>query len=253
MSIALRALTYNIWEGGRTRQSKITEVIRQANPDIVALQEVNDEAFFYNLAQELKMNPLLTHVRIGYNVGLLSRYPVAEWQPHNDPAIFRVGAVQARLTLPDGLLNVCSLHLHAKYSAEYEEKRTAETQAIAAIMQPHFGERTLLMGDFNTLSPHDILKPEDWPPAFLRRMKDMPRTALAVLLAAGYHDCFRELFADEQYRDGYTLPAVQPNVRLDYIFASPAHRASLTNCEVVTHADAGNASDHLPVLADFRF
>lgn len=253
MPTSVRILTYNIWVGGENRQSKITEVIRQAKPDIVALQEVNDEEFFYKLAGDLAMQPLLAHTQFGYNVGLLSALPVADWEPYSDPGVFRVGAVRAQINSPAGPLNICGLHLQARYGSKFEEKRTSEAKAVVEIMAPFINENSLLLGDFNTLSPQDILKPEDWPGGFLRQVEKMPRSALQVILEAGYTDCYRSLYAAEKYRNGYTLPALQPNVRLDYLFASPDLHKNLKLCEVVTHEDAANASDHLPVLAEFEF
>ncbi len=76
------------------------------------------------------------------------------------------------------------------------------------------------------------------------------RRALRPLLDAGYVDCFRALHPHD---DGFTLPAPDPKVRLDYVFADPALSPALRECRVVTQPDAARiASDHLPVLAEFK-
>ena len=77
------------------------------------------------------------------------------------------------------------------------------------------------------------------------------RGSIRLLLNAGYVDCFRHV---HPHTDGFTCPASAPAGRIDYIFASPELAARLSACEVVTGTDrvqAEQASDHLPVLAEF--
>jgi len=77
----------------------------------------------------------------------------------------------------------------------------------------------------------------------------IPRWAIRPLLDAGYVDCFRELHPEE---DGFTLPSVDPQVRLDYVFAAPSMKDALRECRVVTSPKAvTSASDHLPILTEF--
>ena len=77
------------------------------------------------------------------------------------------------------------------------------------------------------------------------------RGSIRLLLRAGYLDCFRQV---RPHDDGFTCPARAPAGRIDYIFASPELATRLSACSVVTGADgvfAEQASDHLPVLAEF--
>jgi exonuclease III len=81
------------------------------------------------------------------------------------------------------------------------------------------------------------------------QLGSIPRWALGMLLNAGYVDCFRELHPEE---DGFTLPSVDPQVRLDYVFAAPPLNDALRECQVITAPKAvTSASDHLPVLTEF--
>ena len=78
-----------------------------------------------------------------------------------------------------------------------------------------------------------------------------PRGSIALLRGAGYVDCFRVMNAGA---NGFTCPAAAPAGRIDYIFASPELASLLSACSVVTAADGvagAEASDHLPVVADF--
>ncbi len=77
------------------------------------------------------------------------------------------------------------------------------------------------------------------------------RGTIRLLRRAGYVDCFRRVNAKAQ---GFTCPAQAPAGRIDYIFASPELAGRLSSCYVVTEADGlpgDQASDHLPVLAEF--
>lgn len=78
-----------------------------------------------------------------------------------------------------------------------------------------------------------------------------PRGSIALIYKAGYVDCFRYL---NPHAWGFTCPARALAGRIDYIFASPELAGRLSACEVVTEGNGlrgEEASDHLPVLADF--
>ena len=79
----------------------------------------------------------------------------------------------------------------------------------------------------------------------------MSREAVRTILHAGLVDCYRTKFPDKIANPGYTLPAPRPNVRLDYIFANEPLIKKLQTCRVWSADPAPQASDHLPVLAEF--
>lgn len=79
----------------------------------------------------------------------------------------------------------------------------------------------------------------------------VPRGSIGLLRASGYVDCFRYI---NPRAWGFTCPAVAPAGRIDYLFANPLLATRLTACKVVKggqDVDAREASDHLPVVADF--
>jgi endonuclease/exonuclease/phosphatase family metal-dependent hydrolase len=79
-----------------------------------------------------------------------------------------------------------------------------------------------------------------------------PRASIGLLLAAGYIDCFRLQHPQDQ---GFTCPAATPAGRIDYLFANSSLAARLSACRVIEGTDevsGKDASDHLPVVADFR-
>ncbi|MGH2506596.1 MAG: endonuclease/exonuclease/phosphatase family protein, partial [Ktedonobacteraceae bacterium] len=78
-----------------------------------------------------------------------------------------------------------------------------------------------------------------------------PRGSIGLLHAAGYVDCFRYV---NPRAWGFTCPAASPAGRIDYLFANPLLATRLTACKVGhggQDVDAREASDHLPVMADF--
>jgi exodeoxyribonuclease-3 len=113
----------------------------------------------------------------------------------------------------------------------------------------------LLAGDFNTIAPEDqasLAEAPLWVKAQAWfQLGYLPRWALKLLLEAGYIDCFRKLHPKGE---GFTLPSPRPQVRLDYVFATPRLAEALRECRVVTAPEKVTvASDHLPVLAEFEW
>jgi endonuclease/exonuclease/phosphatase family metal-dependent hydrolase len=77
-----------------------------------------------------------------------------------------------------------------------------------------------------------------------------PRRSIGQLYAAGYVDCFRYV---NPRAWGFTCPAGAPAGRIDYIFANPQLATRLSACKVVGGKEIQrlDASDHLPVMAEF--
>ena len=77
------------------------------------------------------------------------------------------------------------------------------------------------------------------------------RGTIRLLRNAGYVDSFRRV---NEESEGFTCPCSAPAGRIDYIFASPELAPRLLSCRVITEAEGVSgeqASDHLPVLAEF--
>ena len=108
----------------------------------------------------------------------------------------------------------------------------------------------VLIGDFNTLAPGDLLDFRKLPHrlralVWLSGGRIRWRT-IQTVLDAGYVDGYRRLHGPDP---GYTFPAREPHVRLDYVFLPQAHAARLEACGVVPSEAALDASDHLPFLS----
>jgi endonuclease/exonuclease/phosphatase family metal-dependent hydrolase len=255
--VTIRLLTYNILRGGQEREAEIVEVIRSVAPDVVVVPEAQEVDRFQRLARALEMTPRLAenHRRLPLRVGLLSRLPVLGFHTVHLWPVWP-SCFQASVQLADGCsLTVYGLHLAAYYPWFVEWWRTHQVRALLRYIRQVAPGQHLLAGDFNTVAPGDRVSLAE-APLWVRaqawfQLGYMPSWALKPLLDAGYVDCFRELHPED---DGFTLPSRRPQVRLDYVFAAPSLAKTLHECRVIAApGEVALASDHLPVLAEFRW
>ena len=146
---------------------------------------------------------------------------------------------------------IFGLHLSAIFSKWSERRRAREIRALLEGIKRHQEGFHVLVGDFNTLAPGEILNVRSMP-AWLRALiwmsgRDIQRETIQVMLDAKYVDGFRLMHPDIK---GYTFPTWEPHVRLDYVFVPAPFAKRLKGCEVVNQpAEVATASDHLPLLA----
>lgn len=251
----MRVLTYNILDGGEDYLDELGTIIGQARPDIVALQEANDEYIFDSLANRLGYTGILGEGNHGYHVGVLTHYPITGWYNHAGKGEFFHTLLEVHVSTPGGELAIFATHLDPGYNPVNERHRLEEVQAILKYMELEKGTRSILLGDFNAVSPQDYLNLADWPLSWrvqiLARGGEISREAVQAVLDAGLIDCYRNKFPDNVANPGYTLPAQRPNVRLDYIFVTEPLIKQLRSCRVWSDEPAPQTSDHLPVLAEF--
>jgi endonuclease/exonuclease/phosphatase family metal-dependent hydrolase len=236
-------MSYNI-AAGNNNLNAITDVIRAASPDLVALQEVdahwsarsNFEDQAVRLGEALNMQVRFAQIYRNppetpgaplreYGVALLSRYPIVAF---NNRMLSRV-STQTPSTTPErmpGLLdaivdvdgvNVRVLNTHLDYRSE-PAVRSLQVTEMLELLRSSTGP-TLLLGDLNA------------PP-------DAPE--LAPLL-----NVLRDSWRDE-FGSGFTYPATEPLRRIDYVLASPHFRAHTAIVPAVL------ASDHRPVVVELR-
>jgi exodeoxyribonuclease III len=257
----MRIITYNISYGGQERIPLIVQVLRDQNPDLVALQEANDRSNAETLASALNMQLIFGESDSEFRVAWLSRLPVSRVCNHQLPVFYK--GPPSKFTMQKTLLGIdvewngsvlhlYTTHLQARYPDEYEECRLGEVEAILGEIQPIQVEPLLLVGDLNAFAPDD---PVDFLPigeedfADPRLIQQGKRLAIARLLEAGLVDCYRVLHPGQA---GYTgNPRRRPSMRIDYCFASPQLAQSLHSCEVISNELTTKASDHLPVQVEF--
>jgi exodeoxyribonuclease-3 len=241
----VRILSYNIRRGGSGRVSAIAEVIALASPDIVVLQEATHPGVVGELGVRLSMQAVAAE---GQSLAFLSRIPIARhaWRR---PRISRHAFLEIQPA--DMAFRIFGLHLSAVHAAWTERRRMLELRALLRGIAAHQHGFHVLVGDFNTLAPGELLDVRQLP-GRLRALVWLSggtirfRTIRRVL-DAGYVDAFRTLHPDAP---GPTFPVWNPHVRLDYLFLPSAWRAALIASEVVMNGPVAQASDHLPQLTE---
>ncbi len=253
--MSFRVMTYNIWDGGEGREEYILEVLQAVRPDVAVLQEVLHESFVQNLASALKMESCFPSGNRQRRVALLSRLPVISCQSdHRFPPIWR-NVIEAEIEYePNKRLWLFGIHPMANLSVICELWRWWEAKRIIVRVKLHAAEPCLIAGDFNAIAPDDRIvigrMPRWLKLTILIQGNRVNRFSIRKYLSAGLTDCFRALHPDD---DGFTLPPLQPNARLDYILVNDALKSHLANCRVVREPFAVlKASDHCPVVAEFQ-
>jgi exodeoxyribonuclease III len=227
----VKLVTWNIWDGGEGRLDAIERVLREQNADVVALQEANDRGAVEMLAARLGMNLVYGEANSAYAVAWLSRSPVARSRNHRLPVLDKT-------LLEVEIEGAClfATHLSAGRKVVDEPHRIDETEAVLGETDPR---AHVLVGDFNAAHPDDAIGTP--PPE--EHLDHVSRRPIELVLEAGFVDCYRELHPREC---GWTYLSWHLWARLDYVFAS--RRLAVQRCELVP--GAGDASDHLPVVAE---
>jgi exodeoxyribonuclease-3 len=244
--MTIRLMSYNIRFGGIGREERIAAVINQCDPDIVALQEATKPEVVERLA-ELCNTPHWGAKR-SHSAAFISRFEVArhKWYYHNH-------LQRAFLMIELDGVRIYNIHLRATHSNYTERGRMREVKVLLDILKPKEAEFHLLVGDFNTLAPGELLNLQKlpWRYRFLAFMLGgrIQYRAIQLMLDAKYIDIYRKLHTDP----GFTFPAWDPNVRLDYVFAPLQFADRVSRCEVAADiVEPALATDHLPLIAEIE-
>jgi exodeoxyribonuclease-3 len=242
--VILRLLSYNIRFGGLGREAQLVAAIKSISPDLVVFQEATAEKVIERLAGETGMR--VWAARNNHSIGFISRVEVDHQQWH-----YPEGSKHSFLEIvPAGTnTSIFGLHLKARFSKWDERRRAREIRALLKALEGRQRGFHLLVGDFNTLAPGELLQVERMP-AWIRALvwlsgRDIQRETIQVLIDAGYVDGFRLHHREK----GFTFPVWDPHLRLDYVFV-PMHSADrIKSCEVIASEATLKASDHFPLLA----
>jgi endonuclease/exonuclease/phosphatase family metal-dependent hydrolase len=246
--LTIRLLSYNIQRGGAGREDALLSVIGPCQPDIVVFQEATRPSVIEDLAKRSGMTACAALPRL--SLGFMSRIPIAHYEWHR-PRVSRHAFLEI---VPEGLdLRVFGVHLSAVFAAWTERRRVFELRAMLNGIKRHQHGFHALVGDFNTVTPGELLDFAALPQkvratVWLSGGTIRWRTT-QVVKDAGYADAFRVLHPADP---GLTLPASTPQVRLDYLFVPGAQLERVVSCEVVRSEAAATASDHLPLLSELR-
>ncbi|MBT2246152.1 hypothetical protein JQK15_21850 [Sphingobium sp. BHU LFT2] len=262
----MRIMSYNTLFGGydgaddRRAQLQI-EIIRNAAPDILLLQEL--KAFLddgakrlFEYERALGMRALVAVAPVtGQNTAVLIRPGIEVLSFTSDSAHFHHVAAIATLSVP-GLpepLTAISVHLCPNGTPV----RLQETSYLFGYAAPE--GYAVIGGDFNSLAPGDD-EPADLgrlPAHFRTRYVNgegkMDRRPIASLLQAGFIDLGAQHGDRRRTVPGAGFPASEfVDFRSDYLLASAPLSKRTSAFSTVESAAAGEASDHYPIYADLE-
>lgn len=240
----LRLVSYNIRFGGGSRLAFIGAVLASLQPDVVLLQEATDPIAVDRIAKAAGLGHV--YRRPGWSVAAASREPLRGHQWH------RPGRSRGFLELsPAGepRIRLIGLHLPAGLSARGENARLRSVDSLLEWAGGAVDDNTILMGDLNSVARGDVPRVAAMPLwlRLLLRFDGGIRTDVQDrLAAAGWIDAFRHLHPDDP---GFTLPALEPQIRLDYALVPPQLLPAVVTCAPALDAPlVARASDHLPLV-----
>lgn len=232
-SLRLRVLTYNIHHGegidGRLDLERIARVIRSAEPDLVALQEVDNRTTRTGQVDQPAELARLTgmHVAFGGNLdyqggkygnAVLSRYPIARQRNHLLPRLDegeQRGVLEVEIELPRGHPRLLLLATHLDHRRG-DRERIASAKVIKELIGKAADRPAILAGDLN----------------------DVPQSPTLAE--------FSKLWQNSNKEPLPTIPVREPGRQIDYVLFRPAERWKVIETRVL---DEPVASDHRPLLA----
>ncbi|MEO5894232.1 MAG: endonuclease/exonuclease/phosphatase family protein [Vicinamibacterales bacterium] len=232
----VRIATYNIHRcrgmDRRTMPSRIAEVIRELDADVVALQEVigagpSGLGQAAEIGAAVGMGWVMHSVRQQRNHQfgnvVLSRFPILHhgtydlsWRTCEQRACQR-----ADLDMGEG----CKLHIYNVHLGTAVLERRYQAGRLAAFVHDHrVKPPKVILGDFN-----------EW-------MKGLATKTLSAL--------FKSIDISQHLQRRRTYPGIFPVLHLDHIYYEGD--VTVRSMELVRTRKSLMASDHLPLVANFR-
>jgi exodeoxyribonuclease-3 len=257
----LKLATWNV-NSIKVRLETALAWLRQAQPDVVCLQEIKcvDDAFPSASFEELGYN-CAVHGQKTYNgVAILSKRPMEDVTPRlpggdgDDHARY----IEAIVPGERGVVRVASIYApngnpigtdKFTYKLGWLERMAQHANGLLTLEEP-----LALMGDFNVIpTPDDCYNPKAWMNDALFQPES--RSALRRLENLGLTDAFRACHAEtHQYTFwDYQAGAWQKDhgIRIDHILLSPQGTDRLKSCGIDKHLRGGEKpSDHVPVWCE---
>ncbi len=247
----MKILSYNIQDGGIGRESFILKAIEQFDTDVLILQEVTNIRLVEEISAKGNMFLYVAQGNGRRNLALLSKYRLSYFKSFH-PFLLKHTLLEAKLNRGHQEVSFFGIHLAAYPFVPFEIWRMLEIYVILSRAKRLEVKNIIMCGDFNSVAPSDSI-PLNRIPGWMKvililtQAGRFPRCVIKKLHKAGLLDCYRKMNNDA----GYTLPALNPHIRLDYFFISQSLKDKINKCQVVMEPDILKlASDHLPILLD---
>ena len=259
----MRIATWNV-NSLRQRLGHLETWLRQAEPDVVCLQEIKcvDEAFPTAEIEAMGYNVAVHGQKTFNGVAILSKRPfddVTRGLP-GDPEDVQARYIEAVVPSGDGIVRVASIYLPngnpvgtEKYPSQlaWMDRLAAHARTLLALEEP-----LVLAGDYNVIpATRDVHDPELWAGDAL--FLQQTRARFQVLLNLGLVDALRACTDAEGLYSfwDYQAGAWQKNngIRIDHLLLSPQAADRLASCTIDALTRAWEKpSDHVPVRLDLR-
>lgn len=225
--VHLRVMTFNAFSSNVSDYQLQIDMLRNADADIIALQEVSLECIETYKSRLSDLYPFLIHFPEGLTgKGFLSKYPISgeESIDLNAQSLYHKQVI----INVDGLeIIIINVHPPAPFTLQHISRGRKEIRSLVEITQD-VGQ-VILLGDFNITDQASVYR---------------------LLSTSGLRDTYREV----GWGFGSTWPTrfrsherVMPVVRIDYIWHSDDFQA------VAAWTGPRTFSDHLPVIADLIY
>jgi exodeoxyribonuclease-3 len=257
----MKIATWNV-NSVRIRVEAATQWLKQADPDVVCLQELKcqDEQFPREAFEALGYN-CAVHGQKSYNgVAILSKRPMEDVTPRlpGDDEDNHSRYMEALIPGDKGTVRVASIYApngnpvgtdKFTYKLAWLERLDKRARQLLATEEP-----VALMGDFNVIpQPEDCYDPKAWMKDALFQPES--RAALRKVEYQGYTDAFRACDPQpNQYTFwDYMAGAWQKDhgIRIDHILLSPQAADRLKRCAIDKQVRGREKpSDHVPIWAE---
>jgi endonuclease/exonuclease/phosphatase family metal-dependent hydrolase len=252
----LRIVTYNIAHGRglqpiqgltsrrriRTNLLRIAKLLEKLNPDVVALQEIDENSTWAGSFDQLEFlrefggfqhavyginNRRTGLLKLNYGNAILSRHPIAEWEniAFGEKRMGEKGFLFAEIDLHGRRVPIVNMHLHYR-SRTHRFRQVEQVMKYLNRKQPlraaHWAIPPIVCGDFNNPS-HTV---------------DATASLLRYFSQHGHYSLHP--------RRARTFPSPLPQRTLDFVFLPPG-------CvEVYCLVVRSMLSDHRPVMVECK-
>lgn len=249
----MKILLYNIFDGcpQKSRFNKLVSFIRKESADVIVLLEANDwdSDYFVKLNEFKRRTRYLFHsflkTATGFNIAVFSKEQISFEERFLSP--FHHGLLKTKIRG----LTLLSTHLTPHDSSF----RLTEVESLLSNVNPD--EKTIILGDLNSLSPHDGYDEV----SLLNFMKQkriikfgstkIEYTSIDLLEKNDFFDAY--LLKHKTFRHSVPTPANDDDghfarLRLDYFFVNSPLKPFIDKIQIIQNSKTNMISDHYPII-----